>query len=95
MKTVLLRDEIVENVIVLAKDTPYDPGPGISMLTVSDSTRVGPGMRHMAGSNPPTFEDVPVEEDPTGPTTQTDALEQAKSALQLALKAIEDAQALG
>ena len=66
-KTVLidLANNIVDNVIILAPGTPFDPPSGIMMLTVPNDTIVAPGMLYIMGSSPPEF--VAAPDDPDTP----------------------------
>jgi len=89
-KTVLLRGNIVENVVVLAPGTPYDPDPGVVMLTVASDTFVGPGMLLVEGSVPPAFEAAPASTGENLPTNIADAIEAVEIAQQQVSAAVEN-----
>jgi hypothetical protein len=97
MKTVEIyaATNIVKNVFRPVPGTPFDPAPGVVLLSVSDDIDVYAGLRHVDGSNPPQFEEVPESELPAQPQTQTDALNAALAALDEARIAVEQALAKG
>ena len=97
MKTVEIYEatNIVKNVFRPVPGTPFDPAPGVMLLSVSDDIDVYAGLRYIEGSNPPQFEEVPVEDVPVEPVTQTEALNIALAALDEARIAVELALARG
>lgn len=96
MKTVLFvtATGIVDNVIRIPSGTPFNPPPGISMLSVDDATPVGPGQRLIEGSAPPAFENVPDEEQPPLPDSEADALDAIKAQMQALSQAIANFDAI-
>ena len=94
MKTVEIYEatNIVKNVFRAVSGTPYDPAPGVVLLSVSDDIDVYAGLRYIEGSNPPQFDEVTA---PVDPVTQTEALNIALAALDEARIAVELALAKG
>ena len=94
MKTVEIYEatNIVKNVFRPVPGTPFDPAPGVMLLSVSEDIDVYAGLRYIEGSNPPQFEEVTT---PVDPVTQTEALNIAVAALDEARIAVELALAKG
>jgi hypothetical protein len=94
MKTVEIyaATNIVKNVFRSVPGTPFDPTPGVMLLSVSDDIDVYAGLRYIEGSEPPQFEEVTL---PVEAVTQTEALNEALVALEHARIAVEQALAKG
>jgi len=94
-KTVLIgRDGTVDNVIKLVPGEPYDPDPGVTMLTVPEDTFVGPGMVLVEGSKPPTFTQPPEVAVDDKPDNIADAIEAVEAAQAQVATAIDNLKSL-